>query len=496
MNSCIREEKQDSDFAKINFDAFSTIKINFRNFNDTILLTTGFGNFFPNEYIEANPIKLHGEGTKYISLQIRIPQKVDISFNGYFTDSLKNGSESFISKKDLDAICFLVPFDTIEVDVDYSKRYSENTTIRFSGKYANISDYYQNKYKEFNGIDFTYQRGMLCNMAKNLDAFKHSVDSITNIELNFLTNYVKKNELPEWFVDYEISDLKYQSFGIKLSEPIFMKFMNGTSNIVPDIDVPIEYFTFAKELPLNNENAILSVYYFYSVREYFYSYYKQYQIINKQDSNSKRNSFEDYITYTVTNFSPYISDILLANELELLITFNRITDDTYDLLIRAIKDTSLKYYLETLYKNKEPLKKGDAAPSFYLKNEGNDYLALKDFAGNIVYLSFWFTGCKPCIKEFTNENNLVNVFKNEKVKIISICMNSNEDNWKRTIIEHRLKTINLFSNGNWENVLKEKYDISGFPHFVLIDKEGRIIENKCARPNQEIEEVIWNNLNK
>jgi peroxiredoxin len=488
-NICFSQEKQDSSFVRINFDAVSTIKVHFRNFNDTILFVSGFGNFFPNDYIEHSPIKLFGDGIEYISLKIQMPQKVDISFTGFFSDSLIKDSEIVIPGKDLKATCFLVPFDTLEVDVDYSQRNPQKQTIKFIGKYALISDYYRNKEVQFNGNDFIYQKGMLSNMATNLDSFKNILDSITDVELKFLNDYLKTNDLPKWFVDYESADLKYFAFGLKLSEPMLMEFMNGTK-----IPIPNEYFSFANELPLNNESAILSIYYFLSLRDYFQDYFKPLQVTNKPDSSIKPNVLEDFVAYSITHFSPYISDVLLAIELDMRIGINRLTDAEYGLMINAIKNPDLKNYLEARYKHKETLKKGDNAPYFYLKNEINEYLSLNDFTDNVIYLSFWFTGCKPCIKEFPDENHLVDIFKNEKVKIISICMNSNEDEWKQLIMKHQLKTVNLFAKGNWENILKEKYDITIFPHHVLIDRKGKIIENKCTRPGQA-EQEIRNNLN-
>jgi len=75
----------------------------------------------------------------------------------------------------------------------------------------------------------------------------------------------------------------------------------------------------------------------------------------------------------------------------------------------------------------------DKAPNFYLKNERRESVSLNEFEGNIVYLSFWFMGCKPCIREIPAENHLVDVFKNEKVKIVSIYMQSSEESWRQII---------------------------------------------------------------
>jgi peroxiredoxin len=162
--------------------------------------------------------------------------------------------------------------------------------------------------------------------------------------------------------------------------------------------------------------------------------------------------------------------------------------------MKSINDSSLKNYLDSRYENREILKKGDIAQDFYLKNIKNEYLSLRNFKDSVVYISFWMTGCKPCIKEFPEENRLVDVFKNEKVKIISICMESKEEDWRYMIRKYQLKTVNLFATGNWEKILYDNYDISGFPHYVIIDKENRIIENKCVRPSQGAEQLIRNLL--
>lgn len=261
------------------------------------------------------------------------------------------------------------------------------------------------------------------------------------------------------------------------------------------IQVPEDYYSFIKDLPLQNEKAILSIYYYESLRDYFTTIWEPAKTKEWTPGKSIPDRVEDYTQYSQSQFSSYISDILLARSLDLLIDMNRLTEDNFTNIIKAVHDTSLNNYLELRYANREMLKQGDDAPDFYLKNENDEYLSLKSFNDSIVYISFWMTGCKPCIKEFPEENILVDIFKNEKVKIISICMNSEEESWRNMIMKYQLKSVNLFATGNWEKMLKENYHISGFPHYVIIDKENKIIENNCVRPSQGAEQMIRNVLN-
>ena len=481
---------QDSTFLQINFNAESTIRLHYKNVNDTLLLSPVFGNFFPNDYIEGAQTKLFGDGIVHISLKIQIPQKVELDFSDVPVDSLNKDRGAKNTIRDIEIICFLIPFDTLEIDVDYALGDQQEQTITFNGKYARISEYYLDKKRHFNNIDLIQQKGRLSNSAKNLDAFKNSIDSITMAELNFLNTYRLKNLLPPWFVDYETSDLTYFAYASKLGEPMVMGLMNGTAMRAPD-----GYYSFTGDLALQNEDAILSIYYFLSLRDYFNMAWEPARMKEIKSNKERPDGLADFVHYSTRQFSRYISDVLLARELDMLIQVKRVSDGEYTLLTNAIKDPSLKQYLELRYKNMIALKHGDHAPYFYLKNEKNRWQSLKQFRDSVVYIGFWFTGCKPCIKEFPEENQLVDVFINEPVKIISICLDSKEVDWSNMIIRYQLKSVNLYATGNWGKSLRENYDISGFPHYVLIGKDGRIVENKCARPSMGAEQVIRRCLN-
>ena len=490
MQSCFCQADFDSSFLKINFNAEATIKVDFRNFNDTILLSSRFYTFFPNDDHEGPQKLLYGDGTEYVTLKVQIPQKVELKFSGFLPDSSGVAAEVDNPAKEIFNTCFLVPFDTLTIDLDYAKWDQQNHSIIFKGRYAEISKYYQDKATYFPGIDFIYQKGMLANTITDLDSFKSSTDSITKVELNFLSEYCLKNKLPEWFTDYERSDIDYFGYGGKLTEPVYMKYSYGSTPQIPE-----DYYSFTKDLPLENEKAILSIYYYESLRDYFMTIWEPAKTKEWTPGKSMPDTFEDFIQFSKSQLSPYISDVLVARFLDMFIDMHHINDDDYTMIMKSINDSSLKIYLGGRYENRERLKKGDNAPDFYLKGENDNYLSLKNFKDSIVYISFWMTGCKPCIKEFPEENRLVDVFKNEKVKIISICMETSEENWKYLLTKYQLKTVNLYANENCEKMLKENYGISGFPHYVLIDRENKIVENNCVRPSQGAEQLIRNLLN-
>ena len=118
------------------------------------------------------------------------------------------------------------------------------------------------------------------------------------------------------------------------------------------------------------------------------------------------------------------------------------------------------------------------------------YHSSGDFQGKILLINFWATSCKPCIKEFPSENALAEKYKDEPVAVINICMESSVDSWKRIIRKHGLKTMNLYSQGNWDKKLTKNFDINGWPHSVLVDWNGNIVQNKCPRASKNVDKLI------
>lgn len=481
---CIGQNNSDSVSLHIDFNSRGTIEFNFENASDSMKLETNFITVFPAGYMDCDPINFKGNGKKYLNLKIQMPEKVSLSVSFISPTSVINPSDTILFDGNKNSTCFLVPGDTLSITIDFSKKVPLPDCIKYSGKWAQVSDYYKNKEIFFHKDDFIVSKGMAANTAPDLESFERITDSLTLIELAYFRNYSHSNLLPKWFIDYEESDIRYISYGLKISEPLLMKRMR-------DIDKPIptDYYNFLKEQPLNNQAAILSIYYYVFLDFYFSLIKMPYTDSTQKDTNFASKRLDGFISSSVKNYDEYISDILLAIKLDQGISNWYVPKEVYTLYTDAIKSTELKRYLERRYFNKYVLKEGDPAPYFYLINELNENVSIKNFAGNIVYITFWFTGCKPCIKEIPDENHLVDVFKNDKVKIVSICMNSSEESWRQVIEKYGVKSTKLFCKGNWGKLLKEKYDINAFPHHVLIDKHGKIIANKLINIHEAEQEI-------
>lgn len=112
----------------------------------------------------------------------------------------------------------------------------------------------------------------------------------------------------------------------------------------------------------------------------------------------------------------------------------------------------------------------EKAPDFTLKDIDGKEVDLKEFKGQFVLLNFWFVGCKPCIMEMPELNELVEEFQPQGINFLAIGLDS-PDRVKSFLKQHEFD-YTLLPNGR--NVASS-YGVSSYPTHLLLDAEGKVI---------------------
>ena len=301
--------------------------------------------------------------------------------------------------------------------------------------------------------------------------------------LNYLEAH--KNKLPDWFIAFEQQRLRYLTIDWKIKSIWYRRALLNRKDSLPNnfLEVALADLATDNKLFFGNENYMRFLSSYISLNNG--RFYKAKRPTSKEDY---KEIYVDNFNTTQRVFQGDLKDLFLAYELGKIIDSKRYVFE--EKWIEMVENEKLNKYLKQLYLSNPILPKGAKLPYFSLLDATNVRYESRQFKDQIILINFWATWCKPCIEEFPYENELVNQFKDEPVKIINICMESDSTRWKAILDKNQLKPLNLFSKNNWDEKLARDFDINGLPHSVLVDWNGKIVQNKCPSASRGVGKLI------
>ena len=193
----------------------------------------------------------------------------------------------------------------------------------------------------------------------------------------------------------------------------------------------------------------------------------------------------------------------VANVISDQSTRNRHTTEYIDLHLKGAKDPNIqelfdKYKTictdETLvavsqeklnvYLNYFKIRNGVIAPDFEMIGTDGQKVRLSDFKGKMVYIDVWATWCAPCKAEIPHVAALHEQFKDDKrIEFISISVDTKAKAWKKMVEEKNLAWQQFIVEGGTDSFFYKEYAIEFIPLFMLIDKNGKIVEVNYMKPS-------------
>lgn len=131
-------------------------------------------------------------------------------------------------------------------------------------------------------------------------------------------------------------------------------------------------------------------------------------------------------------------------------------------------------------KRGKPRKPGNVvrkAPDFSVKTLNGNTLTRDDFKGKVLLLYFWFTSCKPCVASTPEvKKSYENVTREfPDFRMISLSTDSYDALVQQHVDKHELSWPQARIGP--ESKLQAEFGVEGFPHFVVIDREGNVRYN-------------------
>ena len=129
-------------------------------------------------------------------------------------------------------------------------------------------------------------------------------------------------------------------------------------------------------------------------------------------------------------------------------------------------------------------KAGSPAPAIALRNYKGEKVFLKDFKGKVVYMDFWGVHCGACLNEMEHYLPQMELtFKNRDIVFLNICVEGDKSDQEKIMSNFGLKGINTTCT---LQAASDAYNITGIPHYVIIDKQGNILDYHARTPSEII----------
>ncbi len=426
---------------------------------------------------------ISGEQTRYLS-------EVDSNGNFDFKVDIYIAQDVFLQYGNQLRYLLLKPNSSLYLEFNYS---DYDATIKFSGKLASINHQVDEFiklvrpiYDDFSTLDSKISTGSLEDF--KLAVYKQNTinDSILN---HFITDYQPDKEIEQWASNY----LQYMCAGL-LTNVIYH----------PKIKITNEYWDFKINFPLNRNDDFLCSNFKEYVVEYYYGYYYRGKLSHAFDTlkSGHIHSFIQIVSDSISsNFNGISYDIIMSSVLKTALTHD--VDKVESFMLKNPNLLNNEAISEKINMEIESLKLAKSKEMDYANFINNDSLNINEnwldslintkYRNKIVYIDIWGTWCGICLDDMIYSKEIKQTFDNKDIVFLYICCFSDENSWKKMIDKYKIKGDHILANDEMTTLLKSKYQITGYPTYMIFNK-GKKLSIDCPRPSNENFEQIINNL--
>ncbi len=185
--------------------------------------------------------------------------------------------------------------------------------------------------------------------------------------------------------------------------------------------------------------------------------------------------------FAVANESNYIRGSINKEEYQKFVAFGE-----------TIKSQELKDIYEDRLKRNTKFVEGAPAIDGAVNDLKGEKKQLSDYKGSVMYVDVWATWCGPCRKESPIFKTLSGKYEN--IRFVAVSVDEKKATWDKFVKDKdHGQVTELWSD---DPAFQKKWEISGIPRFLLIDKDFTIISADAPRPSEtEKIEAILNKYN-
>ncbi len=128
----------------------------------------------------------------------------------------------------------------------------------------------------------------------------------------------------------------------------------------------------------------------------------------------------------------------------------------------------------------------EVAPDFRVTTLQGQDVSLKGLSGKVVVMDFWATWCPPCRASVGELKELTRKYSNDKVVLISVSDDRNEDAWRDFIAKKKMDWPQFRDT---DEAIIHSFGVHAFPTYIVIDGDG-IVRKRISGLNPT-ESVVY-----
>ena len=254
--------------------------------------------------------------------------------------------------------------------------------------------------------------------------------------------------------------------------------------------------------PINDDNAIATSLYPLHLRHFALNIgiWQDTVTLNLLQKGENIDAYQRCINTIISNVKRGLSRDIMCYKL-LLALFNE-SFENYEIVSQKIdtyiENETLK---SVLFEKENEYKKQKALDISYLDPETNTEKEItgdfwkelkRKYKGKVVFVDIWATWCGPCRGEIPHAIELHEYFKGKEIAFVNLCLASNKSEWEKMIKNSNIKGDNYFFNKPQTQLLRDKLQFEGYPTYLIIDKQGNLVNKNAPRPSskEKIRELL------
>ena len=205
---------------------------------------------------------------------------------------------------------------------------------------------------------------------------------------------------------------------------------------------------------------------------------------------TKEVEFRSCFDSVENNFTALAKDYLLSQLMYRVYTKG--IPISHEYLAKYETACSDKIYKKIIYNIKSQQERSDnnttgVGNNSLLSVDGKEISSLEStlnkHKGKLILIDLWATWCSPCREEMPFLRKLIQEYPEDKVVFLSISIEREIQTWQKYVIANtEVKNNYLVVNKDKSTFIKQ-YNINSIPRYMIIDKEGQIINANAPRPS-------------